>query len=49
MKLQIVSIAVLTSLLLWGGSYFFFRNSYQALQAHGVIPNLHVRERVGLE
>lgn len=45
MKLQIVSIAILTGLLLWG----FFRNSYRTLQDHGVMPNLHVRERVGLQ
>lgn len=49
MRVQIVSIAILISLMLWAASFFFLRSSYHEGQARGIMPNLHIKESIGLK
>lgn len=48
MRVQIFIIAFQVSLLLWGGSYFVARDVYRLAQENGIMPNLHIRDRLDL-
>lgn len=48
MRLTVTTVAILASLLLWTASYYTAQKTYQVGQAHGVVPNLHIKQRMGL-
>ncbi len=47
-KFQILLIFVLVSLISWGGFFFAARHGYHTAQDVGLIPNLHIKQRLGL-
>jgi hypothetical protein len=46
MRVQILIICLLAGLLGWGIFFGMARNGYQFGQGIGVVPNLHIKERV---
>lgn len=48
MRLTITTVAVIASLLLWTVSFYTAQKTYRVGQAQGVVPNLHIKERIGL-
>jgi hypothetical protein len=47
MRLQVYIIATLSCLLFWGGVYHVSRDVYRAAHTAGVIPNLHIKYKIG--
>lgn len=48
MKLTATTAAIIASLLLWTASFYTAQKTYHVGQAQGVLPNLHIKERIGL-
>jgi hypothetical protein len=48
MRLQVFIIALLSGLLLWGAWFYVTRAAYREAHEFGVIPNLHIKEKIGL-
>ncbi|WP_349437946.1 hypothetical protein [Pararhizobium sp. A13] len=48
MRMQIFTIAILIGLLAWGGLFFVTRGVYREAQQSGVIPNLHLKDKLGI-
>jgi hypothetical protein len=46
MKVQLHIIMLLTGLLLWGLAFHCTRDAYRAAHTAGIIPNLHIKERL---
>lgn len=49
MKFQILLIFLLVSLISWGGFFMVARHGYHTAQGVGVLPNLHIKHRLGIE
>ncbi|HWU61318.1 MAG TPA: hypothetical protein VN112_04775 [Ensifer sp.] len=49
MKFQILLIFLLVSLISWGGFFLAARHGYHTAQNVGVMPNLHIKQRLGIE
>lgn len=47
MRVQVYIIATLSCLLFWGGVYHVSRDMYRAAHTAGVIPNLHIKYKIG--
>lgn len=48
MRVQVVAIAVLSSLIMWAASFLILERTYHVGQTHGVIRNFHFRKHFGL-
>lgn len=46
MRAQVYMIALLVSLLIWSTSFLAVRESYRFAHSSGLIPNLHLYERL---
>ncbi len=49
MKFQILLIFLLVSLISWGGFFMAARHGYHTAQSVGVLPNFHIKQRLGIE
>lgn len=48
MRVQVVAIAVLSSVIMWAASFFALERTYHFGQAHGVVRNFHFHKHLGL-
>lgn len=48
-KFQILLIFFLVSLISWGGFFMAARHGYHRAQSLGAMPNLHIKQRLGIE
>ncbi|MCD2173495.1 hypothetical protein [Rhizobium sp. C4] len=48
-KFQLLLIFLLVSLISWGGFFMAARHGYHTAQKTGVMPNLHIKQRLGIE
>lgn len=48
MRIQLLLIFLLVSLICWGGFFWAARDSYRSAQDIGLMPNLHIKERLRL-
>ena len=46
MNVQLHIILLLSGLLLWGLAFYGTRHVYQAAHTTGMIPNLHIKQRI---
>ncbi|MCD2178040.1 hypothetical protein [Rhizobium sp. C1] len=49
MRVQIFLIVLLISLICWGGFLWAARGGYRTAQNAGVVPNLHIKQHLGIE
>ena len=49
MGVRIFTVLVFISLLLWLAAFFGLRATYRVGQDQGVIPNLEIKQRIGLD
>ena len=49
MRIQLLLIFFLVSLISWGGFFMAARQGYHTAQNVGVMPNLHLKQRLGIE
>lgn len=49
MKVTATAAAILASVLLWTATFYTAQATYHVGLEQGVIPNLHIREHMGLE
>ncbi|MDQ0323985.1 hypothetical protein QO002_006192 [Pararhizobium capsulatum DSM 1112] len=48
MRVRILITALLIAGAMWVGSFFVTRHAYRGAQDIGVMPNLHIKERLGI-
>lgn len=48
-RVQIFLIVLLISMICWGGFLFAARGGYRTAQNAGVVPNLHIKQHMGIE